>query len=493
MSIYAALSSSLSLPSQLLLHNPPPTGTSQYCDQALHVHQPLKAILAFVWFYGVNFKLVGEDGNIMRFVELERPDGAPPSFTTRLWLAGYAGSHHIRIHTPAETMQYQVVNRHQVAHIAEFIRDFLRRNDIKGSLRPKPLTDAHLLDLLSTHLTSPRHGYFAEGMLAIHHNFPLDACAHILMPFGLQPILSDKPTMVTFQEVGFNAGSESRREAGDDPNDVDRGFQLAARSNIMAGVCIERAPALKCCPGTGVLLHGPHTGFPGQEERDNRRRLGFLALSTGEVTDIASFQGMFFNLADAQDRLCFVRRVLAMRDEVRNIKEAHINRAQYHVRYTKPSRYMPNEYSLMLLRRLDYLRLRTTPLSAVLSVEEELVLPQPVVDLAPVEYSKRHREWLAYLQFRKRGRGGIGLNLMRALHRRWKRWYEQHQLLELERQSAEAQHRLDVQRDSAEVQHQVDVQRRLELQQRQLELQRRQLELEQHRLAGLEHGNRSAQ
>lgn len=469
MSVFAALSSALPFPSQRLLNDPPPPDASQFCDQALHAHQPLKAILAFVWRAGVRFELVGEDGNIMRFVEWERPEGTPPCFTTRLWLAGYAGSHAIRIHTPAETMQCRVENRHQVAHITEFIRGFLLCNDIKGSLRPKPLTDAHLLDLLSTDPNSPRHGCFAEGMLAIQHNFPLEACTHFLMPFGLRPILSNKSAVVTFQEVGFNSGSESRREPGDSPSQVGRGFQLASRNNIMAGICIERAPALKCCPGTGILLHGPHTGFPGQQERDNCRRLGFLALSTEEVVDGGSFQGIFFNLADAQDRLYFVRRVLAMRDEVRDIKEAHTNRAQYHARYTHPSRYEPNEYSVMLLNRLDYLRNRTSPLGAATGGVEELVFPQPMVELAPVRYSRGDREWLAYIQFRKRGRGGLGLQLMRVLHRRWKRLQEHNQSLELERQSAEVQHRLDTEEPSTEEQHQPDTQQHLELQQRQLE------------------------
>jgi hypothetical protein len=424
MSIFAALSSSLSLPSQLILHDPPNEGANGRCDRALETGEPLSAIRAFALFYGIRHELTGQAGNIMKFVELERPDGTI-NFSTRLYLVGYSGSNKVRIHTPAETMECQLASRHHVGHIAEFIRRFLHPTDVRGSFRPKPQTDAHLFGLLSTHPTSPRHGYFLESALAVQRDLPLDACAHLLTPFGLQPILTNKTSMrVVFREVGFNPELEIMKEPAPDPANAQRGLQLASRNNIMAGIFIELAPALACCPGKGVLLQAPHSGFEGQLEKDNRRRLYVLALRTREFVTRESAQGMFFNLADAQDRVCFVQRVLAMRDERRDIKEAGIDRERYHAHYTIPSRYELNTYSAMLNKRLDHLRTRKTPLSTAVGTEEEPDLREPEPGSDPVKFGASDRAWQSYRRFRKRGLGHLGAALMRRVHRRWQRWME---------------------------------------------------------------------
>jgi hypothetical protein len=442
MSIFSALASSLALPSQLLLRNSPDEGANRRCDRALETRDPLSAIRAFVLFYGIRHELTGQGGNIMKFVELDRPDGTY-TFTTRLYLVGYCGSNNIRIHTPAETVECLLANRHHVAHIAEFIRDFLHPTDVNGSFKPKPQTDAHLSGLLSTHPTSPQYGYFSESILAVQHDLPLDACTHLLTPFGLQPILINKISIrVVFREVGFNPELETKKEPAPDPAAVERGLRLAARSNIMAGIYIEQAPALACCPGGGILLHAPHSGFEGQLEKDSRRRLSVLALKTREFIARESAQGMFFNLADAQDRICFVQRVLAMRDERRDVKEAGINRAQYHVHYTIPSRYELNPYSAMLNKRLHHLRTRKTPLNTVVGIDEEPDLSQPEPDATPVEFGSRDRAWQYYRLFRKRGLGRISLALMRRLHRRWQRWVGQQQALVAQQEVPVAQQQM---------------------------------------------------
>jgi hypothetical protein len=439
MSIFAAFASSISLPSRLLLHNSPDDGATRRCDRALETQDPLSAVRAFVLFYGIRQELTGQSGNIMKFVELDRPDGTF-NFTARLYLVGYNGSNNIRIHTPAETVEYRLTNRDHVAHVVEFIFEFLHPTDVKGSFKSKPQTDAHLLRLLSTRPTSPQHGYFLESILAVRHDLPLDACTHLLTPFGLQPVIINKTSIrVVFREVGFNPELESKKEPAPDPVAVQRGFQLAARNNIMAGIYIELAPALACCPGAGILLHAPYSGFEGQLEKDNRRRLSVLALETREFIARESALGMFFNLADAQDCVCFVQRVLAMRDERRDIKEAGIGRAQYHVHYALPNRYEVNMYSAMLNKRLHHLRTRKTPLSTVVGIDDEPDLSQPELNSNPVEFGARDRQWQLYRRFRKRGQGNLGQALMRRVHRRWKRWIAHEQALAAQQEQPAAQ------------------------------------------------------
>jgi hypothetical protein len=439
MSIFTAFTSSMSLPSQLLLIRPPDEVVTRRCDRALETQDPLSAVRAFVLFYGIRQELTGQNGNIMKFVELDRPDGTY-NFTSRLYLVGYNGSNNIRIHTLAETVECRLMNRDHVAHVVEFIYEFLHPIGFKGSFKPKPQTDAYLLSSLSTCPTWPQHGYFMESILAVLYDLPLDACTHLLTPFGLQPVIVNKRSIrVVFREVGFNPELEVRKEPAPDPAAVQRGKELAARNDIMAGIYIDLAPKLACCPGAGVLLHAPYSSYEGQLEKDNRRRLSFLALETREVVARESAQGMFFNLADAQDRVCFVQRVLAMRDERRDFKEEGIDRARYHVHYTPANRYEINIYSAMLSKRLHHIRTRKTPLSTVAGVDDAPDWSQPEPNSNPVEFGPRDRSWQLYRRFRKRGQGNLFQALMRRVHRRWKRWQAHEQALAAQQEQPVAQ------------------------------------------------------